>query len=479
MSSDQKKRVALDVITNNKSITNLADENNTSRKFIRQQGKNAQKAIDNVFNIDGSNDDNVLYNLPVTKKWIAQFVLALMLLGHASYRNISMTIKDLLDYDISEGTIHSIFKDAVGDARIINAVEDLSKIDVTANDELYHKNKPILSGIDIRSLYCYLLSAEDQRDEDTWAINLMDAKEKNLNPQRTIGDDGKGLVAGHKMVFPSTPFDYDNFHLSHGLMNLRRYFRNRLKSAITVLNKLEQKFEKPECNEKLVDKIIAADNKIDRLRHISSTLDILVRWLEHDILNKAGPTPEERRDLYDFVVDEFKKLEEVETHRIKPLRITLENKRDTVLNFSNVLNDKFKAISLEYKLSMDTVWDICKLQRCSGHSDQYFIRAMPLRVSLKNQFQDIENAVVDAMDKTERTSSMVENLNGRVRTHLRNRKEIGYGFLDLLRFFLNHKPIIRSARKTREGKTPAEILSGKPHLHWLELLGFQRFKRAA
>lgn len=95
-------------------------------------------------------------------------------------------------------------------ARDANAAKDLSNIEVTANAELLHHNKPILSGIDTRSLYCYLLSAEYRRDEETWAINLMDAKLKGLNPRRAIGDDANGLVSGHGIVFPKTPYDYDN-----------------------------------------------------------------------------------------------------------------------------------------------------------------------------------------------------------------------------------------------------------------------------
>ena len=51
----------------------------------------------------------------------------------------------------------------------INSKENLSSISVTANDELFHYNKPILTGIDVRSLYCYLLSSENKRDEETWA----------------------------------------------------------------------------------------------------------------------------------------------------------------------------------------------------------------------------------------------------------------------------------------------------------------------
>ena len=51
--------------------------------------------------------------------------------------------------------------------------------------------------------------------------------------------------------------------------------------------------------------------------------------------------------------------------------------------------------------------------------------------------------------------------------------------LDLLRFFLNHRTFMRSECPERVGKSPTELLTGKLHPHWLELLGFDRFRRSA
>jgi hypothetical protein len=50
-----------------------------------------------------------------------------------------------------------------------------------------------------------------------------------------------------------------------------------------------------------------------------------------------------------------------------------------------------------------------------------------------------------------------------------------------MRFFLNHHPYLRSAKPERRGKTPAHLLTGQDqdHPHWLEVLSFQRFRRAA
>ena len=44
-------------------------------------------------------------------------------------------------------------------------------------------------------------------------------------------------------------------------------------------------------------------------------------------------------------------------------------------------------------------------------------------------------------------------------------------------FFLNRRRFLRSERPGRAGKSPAELLTGQRHGHWLELLGDTRFVR--
>jgi hypothetical protein len=94
------------------------------------------------------------------------------------------------------------------------------------------------------------------------------------------------------------------------------------------------------------------------------------------------------------------------------------------------------------------------------------------------KFHAVQEAVVDTMDETPRCSSLVENLNGRLRGYFFLRRELGQGYLDLLRFFLNYRTFARSERPERVGKSPTELMTGKPHPHWLELLGFEQFRRS-
>jgi hypothetical protein len=80
--------------------------------------------------------------------------------------------------------------------------------------------------------------------------------------------------------------------------------------------------------------------------------------------------------------------------------------------------------------------------------------------------------------ETVRASSMVGNLNGRLRCYFFRRRQLGQDYLALLQFLLNHRRLERSDRPGRVGKTPAELLTGQEHPHWLEMLGYARFIRS-
>jgi len=481
MTNQQRKDIALQVISNKASVTDIANHHGVSRKFVYQQKDKSIEAVDQAFEEASSDNDSVLFYLPVTKAWIAQLILCLILYGRVSFRGVKQVLKDCFDHDISLGGIHNIADRAKSSAARINAGQDLSSVKLAAHDEIFHHNKPVLAGVDISSLYCYLLSEEDQRDTDTWAIHFMDLQQQGFTPERAIGDDGNGLRSAHKMIFPDIPFDYDNFHLSKLLMETRRYFRNSHNSSLTLLNNLELKMEEAKLkgNPSRYSRALGEARKYENTMHyLSQTVDTLVSWIEHDVLNKMGPALPVRKALYDFIVDEFTQLEILHPHRIKALRVTLTDKRDIALAYCDALEDKFRVIAQAHDCSLESIWDICELLRCELGGDTYSIRSVPLQELLGDKYDEVEDAVIIALGSTERTSSMIENLNSRLRLCFNMRREIGHGYLDLLRFFLNHKPFVRSSKPHRQGKSPAEILSGKAHPHWLEMLGYTRYSRA-
>lgn len=102
-----------------------------------------------------------------------------------------------------------------------------------------------------------------------------------------------------------------------------------------------------------------------------------------------------------------------------------------------------------------------------------------VRDRLRGHFHQAGRAIDALIAGTVRASSLVENLNSRLRTYFSLRRHLGPDYLELLRFYLNHQVLERSERPERQGKTPAELLTGAAHPHWLELLGYTRFARPA
>jgi hypothetical protein len=88
-------------------------------------------------------------------------------------------------------------------------------------------------------------------------------------------------------------------------------------------------------------------------------------------------------------------------------------------------------------------------------------------------------AVEELAAQVVRASSLVENLKSRLRTYFFLRRQLGPDDLELLRFFLNHRRWQRSEHPERVGKSPAELLNGQGHEHWLEMLGYQPCRRSA
>ncbi|VEP13759.1 conserved hypothetical protein [Hyella patelloides LEGE 07179] len=108
----------------------------------------------------------------------------------------------------------------------------------------------------------------------------------------------------------------------------------------------------------------------------------------------------------------------------------------------------------------------------------YWQKWNQLYKQLSDKFLKVKEAVEQAMKSTPRASSLVENLNSRLRNYFFLRKHLNSDYLDLLRFFLNHCTF-RSSRVTeRKGKSPTELMSGEKHPHWLSMLGFELFQRA-
>ena len=106
LSPDIRQDIGIQVLARSQPISHLAATHQVSRKFVYQQGDKAQQALDDSF-APSQADDAILFHLPVTKSWLYQLILGLVLICHSSYRGVVELFRDLFDLPISVGTVHN------------------------------------------------------------------------------------------------------------------------------------------------------------------------------------------------------------------------------------------------------------------------------------------------------------------------------------------------------------------------------------
>ena len=477
LSSDARKRIALLSLVKAEPISHLADQEGVSRQFVHRQKHKVMEALDLAF---AANDEGVLFNLPVTREWLDQLVLSLTLICRSSCRGVKELLRDMFDLPVSIGTIHNRLQSAAAKAATINRAQDLSKIRVGLQDEIFQGSMPVLAGVDAASTYCYLLAGAAHRDADTWAVHLLDACAQGFAPDYTIADAGQGLRAGQKMAMDDTPCHGDVFHIEQQCQSLANVLARLAKGAVSRRKALDSKMAEAKasgCGNALSREMTLARQAERRAVRLARDVKTLVSWMSHDVFALAGPDLAQRRAMFDFIADELRQREHLDLVRIRPLRRALENQRDDLLAFAGVLDARLADIADESKVALELVRAACLLQRKSPLSSAYWHRWHELHRKLAGKFHGVVGTVVLVMQQIPRASSLVENLNSRLRTYFTLRRQLGAPYLGLLQFFLNHRIFLRSRRTERVGKSPRELMDGHGHPHWIELPGFTRFRR--
>ena len=478
LGSQQRQRLAVAALAGTVPITELADQTHVSRRFVYRQQDIARKALNNAFDPPPA-DNAVLFHLPVTKHWIRQFTLGLVLIGHCPLRGVVELFHDFFDHNLSLGTVHNIVHSAVARARQFNARYDLSPVRIGAHDEIFQNGQPVLVGVDVASTFCYLLHAEEHRDADTWGVRLLELQDHGLRPDATIADAGRGLRAGQALAWPDTPCRGDVFHALRDLGQLVRFLDNRAYGVVDACDQQQRRMTRAKRHGRgntQSKRLALVRQEQDRAIALADDVSVLIDWLRDDIFAVAGPDHPTRGQLFDFVVAELESRESRCPHQIGPVVGALRNQRDDLLAFAAALDQQLAAVAKEYEVSPALVREVLAVSASAERCPATWQRDAELRRRLGSRYRGVQDAVAEIASGTVRASSVIENLNSRLRGYFFLRRHLGDAYLDLLRFFLNHRRFGRSEHPERVGQSPAELLTGSSHPHWVELLGYQRFQ---
>ena len=235
-----RQRIGISALAGKEPIASLSRHYGTSRNFIYAQKDRVSSALDDAFS-ESEKDSDVLFHIPVTKKWLQQVILSLTLNCHSSYGGVIEFFRDLLDQNVCKGTIFNVIQGALTKAVEINGDQNLSSIKVGAHDEIFQGRMPVLVGCDVNSTYTYLLKQAEHRDTTTWGTHLLDLSDQGMKLDHTIADGGKGLRSGQMEAWPDVPCHGDVFHPLYDIGKVVTFLENRAKATLEVVGKLEAK----------------------------------------------------------------------------------------------------------------------------------------------------------------------------------------------------------------------------------------------
>jgi hypothetical protein len=291
--------------------------------------------------------------------------------------------------------------------------------------------------------------------------------DQGFDPDATVADAGTGLRAGQALALPAVPCRGDVFHVLRDLEAVSSCLENRALEALEQAERRRRQFESARRYDgrgrakslrsaaQLFRLACAAGDAAVALAHDVAPL---MDWLRHDILAVAGPCHAERRVLYDFVVAELKRLAPQCPHRLGPICRQLENQRDDLLAFARVLDAELEQLGAEFQIPAELPRQLLGTLARDHRDPRRWSEESALRARLRGRFSEVQSAVAAVAAGTVRASSLVENLNSRLRSYFFLRRHLGSDYLALLQFFLNHRQLQRSDRAERVGTTPTKGL---------------------
>jgi hypothetical protein len=261
------------------------------------------------------------------------------------------------------------------------------------------------------------------------------------------------------------------------------FLENRACDAITAHDKLERQKTKLQQQGRrdqrgqlasLSRKLAAVAAEQTKAITLADDVAVLARWLGADVFAVSALPYPDRCALFDFLVAELQARVPQCPHRLGPVCTLLKNHREQLLAFALQLDEDLAQLAAAFEVPVAIVRELFDLQTLDQRQPRRWQKEAALREVLRGRFHPLEQALRALRGQVVRASSIIENINSRLRSYFFLRRELGSGYLELLQFFLNHRRFLRSEHSERVDKSPAELLTGKPHPHWLEMLGYSR-----
>jgi hypothetical protein len=450
------------------------------------------------------------HTVSVTSNRLARTVLAATFPGNVSIRPLQVIMQEAFDQQRSVGWI-SQWRLLAGR----RAGEKLRQIDtsplgpvVVLRDETFFQGYPILLVVDPVSTTILFAQVCADRQADTWGVALLMAQERGaviaglvedtpaLAPERSAGASVARFYAKSQQLadMEQVAVQKDSWHLQREGSRVRLFLEKAAYRAMGQVRQVEKRLAKAWDDTLFEQHFLPAvwqeeqaiahhDAFAGWLGHLCDAFE-LVDWRSGEIRDPATAT---------WLLEEaLAALTSIDQPRVQGFVKTLRNHQQHLLTALTWLETALSGFRRAVAEHLPDLEDQKRFERTVARHwrlRQALINGHRLLRPQAAQAQaDLNSLIADAaasarlaarllqiLDSTTRTSSLIECINGLLKSFLNNRQcfhdqETLQAYLDLFVLWHNMRPYQRGKR---QGQSPYQIAGIDPGCNdWLELLGY-------
>lgn len=456
-------------------VSSIAQHFDVSRSYVYILQKEASKLASAVEQEPSALFDDLCQKIVPDKQVVVaddrfyeKMIISLALDGTASEEGIQRILENNFQKHVSIGKISQILDQAARRAAEFDESVDLSAIRQGASDEIFQCGNPVLTGVDADTGYVYLLQPADDRTADTWENAMETCKSRHLDLGVSISDFGTGLLSGIPKAFPDACIQPDLFHFLRELGKEISSQERKVYAMLSDYYKCEASLCGKRIHEKTLQKMLSLEEKLLPAIECCDRLLTLYCWLR-EMTGYQGYSYQDVLSLCYWILDQMEDTAGI-TDRIRKVLAKTRKNLSGVLVYLERAEKSLREYALKEGYPEDTFVLLYRLRGYPPGSREYRAADRRLRHILRKKYADAYLETEAILKGIKRASSLVENLNGRLRRYMNLKRMIPGKFLTQLKVYFNTKKYRRSRNAEHVGKSPLELLTGQEHPDFYDIV---------